>query len=432
MGCALIGAATLASWCACLLSDHPDRLVRRSITAMPSGGHAAGEVVYLLGAGASVDAGLPNASGLTKITLDLINGVSGKVVETRALNHVIETLQMAEVRLGGRADELPDIELVVSAVELLGDRLNVELTPFVSTWDPYIAVVEMMDRQQTWGGVECVGARSDRASLAQAATGIHEYSRYRDLHLLLLRALKVALQLPTGRNLTYLDPLVATGRDHSVTVATLNYDLAVETAASRAGVPSSTGLGDWRSTGELRWPDSGLRLLKLHGSIDWDRSVEFPDDGVLGLPQEVPGPDGPEALPFVVYGRREKLRAQGPFLDLRAELVSSLRSARYLVVVGYGFRDDHVNEVVRRWINTDADRRLIVVDPVFPANWAHATNFTHFLLAGLWRQEGALLRAISQSRLGVVRETAATAFARVTAGPTELESIIAETVTADR
>lgn len=260
--------------------------------------------------------------------------------------------------------------------------------------------------------------------------GVPEHSRYQDLHLLLLRALKDALKLPDDADLSYLDPLVSVGRERQQTIATLNYDLTVETDAARIGVPLSTGLDRWRSTGELVWPGSGVRLLKLHGSIDWDRSVEFPDAAVLGLPQEVPGPDGEDALPFVVYGRREKLRAQGPFLDLRADLVASLRSARYLVVVGYGFHDDHVNEVIRRWINTGADRRLIVVDPNFPTNWAHADGFPYFLLGGLWKQEGALLSAISQSRLGVVRQTAAEALPRLCAGPQELEAVIAETVTA--
>jgi hypothetical protein len=32
-------------------------------------------------------------------------------------------------------------------------------------------------------------------------------------------------------------------------------------------------------------------------------------------------------------------------------------------VIGYSFRDDHVNEVIRRWTSDDIERTIVVADP---------------------------------------------------------------------
>jgi hypothetical protein len=101
----------------------------------------------------------------------------------------------------------------------------------------------------------------------------------------------------------------------------------------------STGMETWLNKGQWVWPDQGVRLLKLHGSIDWVWQSRVGGGGQL--PREVlmlvenPEPGTPPAL---VFGQREKLRAQGPFLGL----------------------------LLRRWLADDGGRRLLVVNPAWP------------------------------------------------------------------
>lgn len=38
-----------------------------------------------------------------------------------------------------------------------------------------------------------------------------------------------------------------------------------------------------------------------------------------------------------------------------------------LVAIGYSFGDDHINAIVRRWLEFSADRRLEIVDPTVKA-----------------------------------------------------------------
>ena len=40
-----------------------------------------------------------------------------------------------------------------------------------------------------------------------------------------------------------------------------------------------------------------------------------------------------------------------------------LSGSRWLIVVGYSFRDEHINAVIRRWYNQTANPHLTIVDP---------------------------------------------------------------------
>ncbi|MDQ3725067.1 MAG: hypothetical protein M3335_04115 [Actinomycetota bacterium] len=76
--------------------------------------------LVLLGAGASADAGVPTAVELTKEILARLEGD-----ERQALLSVCHRL--------GDPHGL-DVEKVFSAVELLGERDGLELSPFVERW----------------------------------------------------------------------------------------------------------------------------------------------------------------------------------------------------------------------------------------------------------------------------------------------------------
>ena len=115
----------------------------------------------------------------------------------------------------------------------------------------------------------------------------------------------------------------------------------------------------------------------------------------------------------MVFGQRGKLRAEGPILDLLAKFRDDLYDTDELVVVGYSFRDEHINEYIRRWINGDPLRRIVVVDPDFPQT---SGSFESSFRAEI---ANALIPASPHQkfapRLGVLREAASSALPKVTA-----------------
>ena len=87
--------------------------------------------------------------------------------------------------------------------------------------------------------------------------------------------------------------------------------------------------------------------------------------------------------PALVFGEGAKLQAKGPFLGLLAEFERHLASPTQLVVIGYSFRDIHVNEVIRRWTAQDTSRTILVVDPEWPERFPNPKDFRRELNAYL-------------------------------------------------
>jgi hypothetical protein len=52
----------------------------------------------------------------------------------------------------------------------------------------------------------------------------------------------------------------------------------------------------------------------------------------------------------VIFGAGNRLRPDGPYLDLYREFKDVLAEDRQVIVIGYSFRDAHVNEAVCRWV----------------------------------------------------------------------------------
>ena len=147
-------------------------------------------------------------------------------------------------------------------------------------------------------------------------------------------------------------------------------------------------------------PDTiGINLFKLHGSLD---IFTFRDgiDILKVLPSEK-GTDGPlnslritnEELGYrpelpvratneIAYAdqsgemqflRRSLLAGAFKFDSKRTQVLpkrliehfrSCLNYISTLVCIGYGFGDDHVNSIIRDWLEFSGARRLVIVDPI--------------------------------------------------------------------
>jgi hypothetical protein len=351
------------------------------------------EVVYLLGAGASADAGLPIASQLTSRALELIDSTpSDHSVAGDALKFVIATVRRDALRDGASPKDMPDIEAVVGAAQLLARRDRLEVAPFIEAWNPMVEILTNKRRNR---------------------------DTFDHLYYTLVRMLRVELLIPLPHRLSYLAPLVRQGQDGRTVIATLNYDLSIETAAQHLDVPLALGTETWNREWRLTFLESGINLIKLHGSIDWDRWANSVTDSDMKRT---------DMTPLVLYGARDKLRSEGPFLELRAAFQAELRVSRYLVVVGYSFRDRHVNELIENWLARVRDSKLIVVDPGFPEHLNYAIPPWDFRSILADRLQERKRDVVASSRIAVIREGAAAALPRVCRDTEQLDKLVESTI----
>jgi hypothetical protein len=165
-------------------------------------------------------------------------------------------------------------------------------------------------------------------------------------------------------------------RDQRLKVFTTNYDLCFERAASELGGVAMDGFSfmaprsyDPRFFGYdiIRRPrgseDLGnylegvFLLYKLHGSVNWARL----EDGTI---QEKSNPGPEEAcLIYPATGKYQQSFLQ-PHLESISQYLSALREPNTCVlVVGFGFNDDHLSEPLLAAVRSNPHLRLIVVNP---------------------------------------------------------------------
>lgn len=168
------------------------------------------------------------------------------------------------------------------------------------------------------------------------------------------------------------------------TVATTNYDLFNEIAMDRIGVPYINGFlgsiekrfnpASFRYTiaqrldlTSQRWTslDNLVYFLKLHGSLNWHAV----DDGLFPV-EERPISESGDGKAMLIYPTPAKQNASfaAPYSDIFREFQTKVvQEQSALVTVGYGFGDEHVNNIIYQALTIPTFRLLVFAKPEFDA-----------------------------------------------------------------
>lgn len=163
-------------------------------------------------------------------------------------------------------------------------------------------------------------------------------------------------------------------------IFTTNYDLFNETAMDRLGIPYSNGfsgtverrfnsatfrysLAEQLDISSNKWTsvDSYIYLCKLHGSINWIEEGKglFP---FLEIQQPLPESVGR----VMIYPTPAKQSASfgSPYSDLFREFQNHVvRDQSVLFVLGYGFGDEHINNIIFQALTIPTFRMVTFLPP---------------------------------------------------------------------
>jgi len=261
-----------------------------------------GEVVFLLGAGASRDAGLPLMDELSKgFTEWQEHGPAPlmKPAEKTRLGNLFD----ATIKLVSAGDAAPNIELVLS---FLTATLSFKRDPHdkaLKAWNPPFD--------------------GDAEDFVELIRQIRLYIRD-------------SLQATDPASADYLSGLLDFKTDQSpVDVFTLNYDRLVQAMGARFAVRYTTGFGDTWDAGLFAVPGWDMRIFKLHGSVDWNR---LPSRGVIYQGgQEHHAFPGEKPTDLLLYPAEGKVTMAEPFATLMGWFTEGLRQAKTCVAIGYSF-----------------------------------------------------------------------------------------------
>ena len=290
------------------------------------------EIILLLGAGASVEAGIPDSRKM----IDEI----GTLVETKPewskfkeiYRYIRSSIFFADGLEGIFGPHVHfNIERLVNVLEELQKKERHALYPFVGSWNPKLQEV--------------------------AGDGFRNVRDFRNAIVQILRNEWVALR--EIEEAGYYTALLRFQQEYEfpLRVFSLNYDLCVEQTCGNTRVQRgfTERTWDWRMFDETSEEPPPLLLYKLHGSLDWyfrDGQVQYSDSPSVIRDNEI----------ALIFGTSYKLTYLDPFLFCMYELRRwTLDAARIIVCVGYGFSDEHINGILGQALRQNSDRRLLAV-----------------------------------------------------------------------
>lgn len=295
--------------------------------------------MFLLGAGASVEAGIPASATMRQKIEQLLEG-NANWRGFRDLYHHVKSSIFFAAGLKGKfgSDVNYNIETLVNSLYELERNEEHPLYPFIATWNSRFVLL--------------------------AGPGFENVRRFRQE---ILDELKNWMCPENESEGDYYQGLVQLQKDLNfpLRVFSLNYDLCVE-RLEQNGLRVETGFGGYGTANIWDWerfenteagpnPLPQIILYKLHGSINWKRD----DEKNLYRVNQIQTIDPNEME--IIFGRDFKMDAADPYLFYAYHFRDHCLKAKLIVTVGYGFFDDHINKMLTQALRNDPERKLLVV-----------------------------------------------------------------------
>jgi hypothetical protein len=278
---------------------------------------AQGDVAFLLGAGASVEAQVPD-------TVHLIQDFAEQTTWATQIQTLLKELR-EWAKTQGR---VVDVELVLETLQRLAD------------W-PQEPLAALQRQPVEINGIE------PRKVLEALRDFIKQ---------------KVVVD---PEKTAYLDPLRGfVDSEKPLSVYSLNYDTAIEVFCAKHRLAYRDGFGEDWNPKVFDDQNVDLLLFKLHGSVTWYRTdrgrflkipVMLKDSTVRLITTE-------RATALMLYPA-QKLAYVEPLFELLLQMKKRLATCQFLVAVGYSFRDDHVRQILWDVARVSPEFTVILISP---------------------------------------------------------------------
>jgi hypothetical protein len=285
------------------------------------------DIIFLLGAGASVEAEVPNTYSFVS---QFVNSVTddGK---KKAITSIIDELKKWERNHSGR-DEI-DIELLLETLMKLEDKDNETILQFYSP-NPLFDL---------------------NFDFSKLILDLKDFIKYKSI-------------VPEEK-LDYLQPLIEFIEEvpnSPLDIISLNYDICIEQFCN---IHKLT----WKDGFDVRWNAnifqdtvSDVNLYKLHGSVMWYKSdrgdyIKVP---IMTGSSEIQLITGEKAKNVMLYPMRKWDYIEPIFeLLLRAKSLLESKECKYLICIGYSFRDEHIRDILWDVARKNKELHLVLIDP---------------------------------------------------------------------
>jgi hypothetical protein len=280
------------------------------------------EIMFFLGAGASIHAGL---KGVVALVDDFLNYLGKETNEYKIAFTIVGLLQ--EWKKDNKIDREIDLEILLEAIEKLENIKH----DYIKYFFKDLTLEKTFELNQ---------------------------------EILLSKKLKEFLINSFTKNLQsveYLKPMLDFLDHKPLDIFSTNYDVCIEKLCSITKKICIDGFDESNWNLDIfNKKRQQINLYKLHGSVTWFRNekgeikknVMFTSDN-----NKTEMISGEEWVPLILYPGK-KLSYFEPVIDLLSVLKTKTRAADYCFVIGYSFKDDHLVKLFK--YASEINNKLII------------------------------------------------------------------------
>lgn len=300
------------------------------------------KTVFILGAGASMDAGCRSSkemlSDLKQSISDTKISWSNKDKFSNIYNFIIQSLlyKYALKDPDAKISEVTNIEDFVLVLQQIIDREYIVPPPLVGNWNNKITLWESQNKSVFTDFMEFI-----------YECLVKKWTRFN---------FKKAQEL-----LEPFNTLIHSYESFDLQIFSLNYDIMWESVFINDNKNDiNTGFSQKKWIGDFSNPENPekLKLYKLHGSVDWKFDKKEEQVKQVNI-DEVNG----QKPPLIIFGSGSKMQSYDPFLSLLGKFSETLKSTNLFIVVGYSFQDRYINNILIQSLSADLNKKMLVVDP---------------------------------------------------------------------
>ena len=289
-------------------------------------------VIFLLGAGCSFEAGIPLSIQMVNEIHSLISTNSKWTPYEDLYYYLRSAIQFSE-GIHGKFDSTFNVEKLLTIMTELEKREKNSIYPFIGGWNSRLLDVAGPNFEKIKQLRELIREKLfDWLIPRHHDKGIY-YKGFGDF--------KQTIGCP-------------------IRIFTLNHDLLFEKTLSdqfniEQGFDKADHKWDYSNFEQGDHADIHFFLYKLHGSVDWLRD----DSSIIQVDNHTNEAD-------IIFGIEGKLKSEDPYLYYASELRKWTLSpdCKLIISIGYSHSDDYINRLLGQSLKKQTNRKLLVVGPV--------------------------------------------------------------------
>ena len=194
---------------------------------------------------------------------------------------------------------------------------------------------------------------------------------------------KLNIESSTSEQLNILNEFAKNEDFTNINLLTLNHDILIEHHLQNSAINYNDGflinskeIPEW-NIDTLYENNDKIKLLKLHGSIDWYKIMDKKNiwniykvptdinvDRIYNIDNTLQLSDG---LPIFLIGTFNKMLnyLSSIYEDLYKASLNILNETEYLIISGYSFNDKGINLNLIKWLGSAISKKIIIIHPNF-------------------------------------------------------------------